>query len=131
MQANQVPPDPRIQVAQMNAEARAQELQAKIKADADHASADYAYQQWEKNMEIQMEQEKLEADKAQAFDDHKLEMAALAMKLRTQAALSDKSIAHDRDKTIGQHAMDMHNNQVIQPAVEPAGRATNGNSFAA
>jgi hypothetical protein len=129
MQSNQQPPDPRIQVAQMNAQAKAQEQQAKIKADADHAAADYAYQKWEKDMEIQMEQEKLAADKAQAFDDHKVDMASLSMKLRTQAALSERSIAHQKDTTVGQHAMDMHNNQVMQPVVEPAGQAAPGEAY--
>jgi hypothetical protein len=127
MQSQQPPPDPRIQAAQM----RSQDVQAQIKADADHAQADYVFKKWAKEQDILIDQANLSAEQKQAFDDHKVDLATLSMKLKTQTALSEKNIAHSRDTSTAQHMMDFHKNQVTQPAVEPVGRADNGNSFAA
>lgn len=124
------PPDPRIQVAQMQIQAKAQEQQAKIKADADHAAADYAFQKWAKEQDIQLGQANLTAEQQQAFDKHKVDLATLSMKLRTQTALSEQSIAHGRDTTVGQHMMDLHKSkQALAPPTEPAGRAESGKAF--
>ena len=128
MQSQQSPPDPSIQVAQM----RSQDLQAKLKADADHAQADFVFKKWAKEQDIQVDYASLNAEQKQAFDDHKVDLAKLSMELRTQTALSQQSIAHGRDTTIGQHMMDLHNSkQVMTPPTEPVGKARPGESFSA
>jgi len=128
MQSQQPPPDPSIQVAQM----RSQDMQAKLKADADKAMGEMEFKKWAKEQDIQVDYASLNAEQKQAFDDHKVDLAKLSMQLRTQTALSEQSIAHGRDTTIGQHIMDLHNSkQVMTPPTEPAGRATAGNAYQA
>jgi len=130
MQSQQQPPDPRVQVAQMQIQAKAQEQQAKIKADADKTMGEMEFQKWAKEQDIQLEQANLTAEQQQAFDKHKVDLATLSMKLRTQTALSEQSIAHNRDTIVGQHMMDLHKSkQALAPPTEPAGRAESGKAF--
>jgi len=126
MQSQQPPPDPSIQVAQM----RSQDMQAKLKADADHAQADFVFKKWAKEQDIQLEQSQLSAQQKADFDQHKVDMAQTSIKLNTQIQLSQDAMLHDRDSKVGQHMMDFHNSkQAITPPTEPAGRSPDGMAF--
>lgn len=132
MQSQQQPPDPRVQVAQMQIQAKAQEQQAKIKADTDKMMGEMEFQKWAKEQDIQFDYANLSAEQKQAFDNHKVDLAKLSMELRTQTALSEQSMAHNRDTVVGQHMMNLHKSkQALAPPTEPAGRADPGMAYQA
>jgi hypothetical protein len=144
-QAEQSPPpqDPKIQVAQIGAQARvkAAEIaagtqQQRIKSDMDRdavfAQAEAARTQADaqsQQAELQMKRDLAMLDYANkrqmSLDAVKAELAQTTMKLQTQKELSAMSTAADLHK---------HHNpaaQVIAPPTEPAGRAPNGEAFQA
>lgn len=128
MQAQQPPPDSSVQVAQI----KSQDMQAKLKADADHAAADYAFQKWAKEQDINLEYDQLSAQQKADFDNHKVDMAQTSIKLNTQIALSEAALAHQRDTTIGNHMVNLHKSkQALTPPTEPAGKAPQGQAFSA
>ncbi len=107
--------DPRMQVAQMNVQARGQELQAKLAHEAQQAELDRALAQWEKSIDAQIAQAQLSGEQAMNADELKVALARESAKLRTQMQLAMKS---------AQAAP-----QVATPAMEPAGRAQPGMAF--
>ncbi len=125
MAQRQPPPDPRIQVAQLNAQARGQEkqleaqgeqqaLQMKLAFEAQQAELDRALKQWEKSIEAQIAQAQLSGEQAMNADDLKVALAKESAKLKTQVALAMQASRAP---------------QVATPSVEPAGRAPNGQAF--
>jgi hypothetical protein len=73
----------------------------------------------------------LSLDEKKAFDQAKLTMAGLAMKLNVQQKLSQESLEHDRDVTKAGHMVDMHKykTDALAAPVEPSGKAPNGQGF--
>lgn len=156
MQQQGQPPAPQVQVAQINAQARLQDTQMKLQAQqgspdgsgnaqiqsaqirtqadlqkaqlvqqADMVELQFKAQQAElqrqhemalKNMELQIEMMKLSNDKNISLEEIKSQLARDSMKLATQKELTYAT----------------HNApQVATPAVEPPGRAPNGQAFQA
>lgn len=114
------PPDPRIQVAQM-----------KMQADAQENDKQRQFDQMIKQMDIEMEKLNLSIDERQAFDDHKIKMAELSLKIKTQVALAREAMGHDRDTKVADHIMAHNaNKQVMAAPSEPHGKAPTGQSYA-
>lgn len=123
--ANQPPPqDPRIPVAQINAQARSQdkqmELQAKAQADqaqrdfeAQQAGMDRMLEQWIANLDVSMKNAQLTVEQRNMFESLKADFARDAMKLRMQKEL----------------AYNVKAPQVATPPSEPPGRAQPGQAF--
>lgn len=116
--------DPRIAVAQINAQARSQDKQTEAQAanaalqmrqafDAQQAELDRALKQWEKNVDAQLEAARLDGDKNMNSDELKVALARETMKLRTQMKLAAGGTAP----------------QVATPAMEPYGHAPDGMAF--
>lgn len=116
MQQNMQPQDPRIQVAQFNAQARGQELAAELAHEAQQKDMDRALAQWEKNIDAQIAAAQLQGDQAINTDELKVALAKEAMKLKTQMRLAMSNRPAP---------------QVATPAVEPQGRAQPGMAFQA
>lgn len=114
MSKRQAPPDPRVQIAQINSADRKAEVQAKLTLEDHHHQIDTALAQWEKNIDLQLENMRAGTDKDMSSDEIKASLAEAAMKLRAQVALSMK---------------DFRAAQVTTPSFEPAGRAPNGMAF--
>lgn len=132
-------PDPRVQTAQIKAQAdtqiaqlKEQTKQVEIKVDMDRdakyveAEAQRTQAEYEgrmKELEVKRELAMLEyANKNQiSLEQIKAGLASDAMKLRVQKELAAASHAVDLHKH--------HNPQVAEPAVEPPGRAQNGQAF--
>ena len=130
MEMQQPPPDPKIEVAKMTTQARSQDLQASLQAEAERVQKEIEFKQWAKTQDIQVSENMLNAQQKADFDKHKVEMAQTSIKLNTQIALSQQDMKHDRDSKVGQHTMDYHlSKQAMTPPTEPAGRAQNGSSF--
>lgn len=120
-QIQQGQPDPRVIQAQMQAEGKQMELQAKA-ADAEaqraftaqQADLDRALSQWEKSVDAQIEAARLNSDESMNLEELKVMLARDAMKLRAQLKTAFAK----------QPAPQMAN-----PAMEPAGRAQPGKAF--
>ena len=120
MQSQQQPPDPRVQVAEM-----------KMQADAQENDKQRQFDQMIKQMDIEMEKANLTAEERQAFDAHKVKMAELSLKIKTQVALAREAMGHDRDAKVADHIMAHNaNKQVMSAPSEPHGKAPTGQSFA-
>ena len=114
MANRQPPPDPRVQVAQMNLQAGQHELQATLEHETQQAELDRALRQWEKSIEAQIEQAQLTGEQQMNADELKVAMAKESAKLRTQIQLAMRNSRAP---------------QVATPAFEPQGRAPNGMAF--
>jgi hypothetical protein len=126
------PVAPQIEVAQINAQSRKELLQMSAKVDAINAQADREHEAGENEKDrqaelmVQMVDEKLagaqlsSADR-QVFEKIKADLAKTAASLNLQRELT--TMNHRKDLT--KH----YSPQVAKPAVEPAGRATNGQAF--
>lgn len=114
-QLRQNPPqDPRIATAQINAQARGQELQAELAFEAQQRELDRALAQWEKNIDAQLKAAELAGEESMGLDKVKAMLAGVAMKLRTtrELAMAKAPAA-----------------ALPAPPVEPPGRAPNGMSY--
>jgi hypothetical protein len=113
--------DPRLQIAQMREEGRQAEIAAKQQAeeqkrqfDSQQADLDRALTQWEKNVDAQIAAAQLGGEQTMLTDELKAGLAKEAVKLRTQIALARQT---------------MRPPQVATPAMEPIGRAPDGQAF--
>lgn len=122
------PVDPRIEVAKINSQTKIKLEEMDDKDQADHAAAqaqlqmsqqqfDSAMRQWEKNVDLALEQAKLQAGRELSTNEQKVVLAREAMKLRTQVALAMKA---NRSAP-----------QVANPSMEPQGKAKPGSAFQA
>ena len=125
MAKRQPPEDPRVTAAKIMAQARGQEKQGELRSDqaelrvkldheAQQADLDRALKQWEKNVEAQIRAAEMSGDQSINSDNLKVALAKESMKLRTQISLAMKNARAA---------------QVATPAVEPQGRAPNGQAF--
>jgi hypothetical protein len=144
-QAAQNPPpqDPKIQVAQIGAQARVQVAQIaagvqdkRIAADMDRdtvfaqneaarTQADADARQREMEQKLQLAYLQYANERQMSLDDVKAQLAQTTMKLNTQRELSEMTAGIDLHK---------HHNptpQAITPPTEPAGRAPNGEAWQA
>lgn len=128
----QPPPDPRVQVAQINADTRLKLEEMDDKDNADHAMAeaqlllhqqnfeaqqaelDRQLKQWEKNLSANIDMIALQGDR-------ELGLAELKRKLATDSA----KLRAVMQQTMNQARAD----QMPRPPTEPAGRAPVGQSF--
>lgn len=131
MAMRQPPPDPRIEVAKLQTEADQAIIQAKLAAQAQEADKDRQMEQAFKTIDSRLAAANLSLDEKKAFDQAKLTMAGLAMKLNVQQKLSQESLEHDRDVTKAGHMVDMHKykTDALAAPVEPSGKAPNGQGF--
>ena len=102
----------------------------KMQADAQENDKQRQFDQMIKQMDIEMEKLNLSADEKQAFDNHKIKMAELSLKLKTQMQLSREALMHDRDSKVADHMMLAHTSkQAMAPPTEPVGTAPDGMAF--
>lgn len=124
MQQQQAPQDPRIAVAQMNAQARSQDKQMDLQAkaemeqarrdfEAQQAEMDRALEQYLKDVDAQIAMSEQRGDMDMNNNELKVALARDAAKLRTQINLARQVRAP----------------QVATPAMEPVGRAPDGMAF--
>lgn len=125
--------DPRLQIAQMNAQVKAQELQERsqesqmrLQAEQQLEQAKMAFEAQQAELERQnklviaavnerINTTELSSAERQNLDNIKATLAQTSAKLRTQTALAQQSVRATP--------------QVATPAVEPVGRAQNGQAF--
>lgn len=123
-QAMQAPQDPRVAVAQMNAQARSQDKQAELQAkaemeqarrdfEAQQAEMDRALEQYLKEVDAQIATAEMRGDMDMNNNELKVALARDAAKLKTQINLARQVRAP----------------QVATPAMEPVGRAQLGMAF--
>jgi len=123
--------DPRLQIAQMNNELKAQELQARaqesqmrmqaeqqlemarMQFEAQQADMERALTQWQKNVDAQLLASQLSSEQTINMDSLKVALAKESAKLRVQMQLAGKQTTP----------------QVATPAFEPQGRAAPGTAF--
>lgn len=116
--------DPRLQIAQMNAEARSAEKQAELQAKAEMEQAkrdfeaqqsdmDRALEQYLKDVDVQIAMAEQRGDMDMNNNELKVALARDSAKLKTQIELARQTRAP----------------QVATPAFEPAGRAPDGQAF--
>lgn len=117
--------DTRVEVAQIQAQSRLQLLEKEQEFDQAMAALDYEREQMERETTIAMralEREDTEADRsasAQAqLNDIKAQLTALTMRLNTQKELS-------------REARNRRSVAALSPPLEPAGRAPDGQAWAA
>jgi hypothetical protein len=116
-QMQQQPQDPRLQVAQLNAQVQGQKVQSeerieamRIEAEQRDAELDRAFAQWEKNIDATLEAARIDNEKSMNFDEIKASLADTAMKLRTQVKLAGRK-------------------QVLTPPTEPPQHAPDGMAY--
>ncbi len=107
-------PDPRIQVAQIKSEDLKNVTQAKLVHEDQQGQIETALRQWEKNLEVAIEQQKMSGDQSINSDNLKVALAKESMKLKVAIQLA-ASNARAKDMPI--------------PAIEPIGRASPGHSY--
>ena len=122
------PEDPRVTAAKIMAKSKedgivagAQMRKHEIDTENENADLDRALEERIAQMDAQLARENLSEERRAQLQDHKVALAGIALKLKTQTDLS-----------LGAHAVDVHKHhspQVITPAAEPAGRAPAGNAF--
>jgi hypothetical protein len=129
MAAQQPPPDPRIQVAQINAKVKEDELVAqaqieKMKLDgaAKDSEQERGLKRWIAMTEAQLADASLTADQRNNLDDLKATLTGVALKLKTQT-----------DLAMAGHTVDIHKHNnpppVMAPPVQVPGRAPDGRAF--
>lgn len=131
IEPQQPPPDPRIEVANIQAQNREQIAAAGFQNEermaglaAQEASLDRALKQQEITGKLQAENDRL-----------KKELAETDMKLRVQVEEGRLMRAQSDDHTLADHRMNKYNHdnpvpkQVTEPIIEPAGQADAGQSF--
>jgi hypothetical protein len=128
--ANQKPPqDPRIQVAQINAKVKEDEIVAeaqieKMKLDgaAKESQQDRDLKHWIAMVEAQLADASLTAEQQQSLNNIKATLSGIALRLNTQT-----------DLAMAGHTVDLHKHHspapVMQPPVQVPGRAPNGKAF--
>lgn len=124
----QAQPDPRLAVAQMKEEGVNQrfaaELQAKQQADA----MEYAFRQWEKQIDATLQAAELDGEKDLLREELKTRIFDTTAKLKTQWQLSMASMAQANDHETAKHLVDLQKG-AASPATEPVLRAPDGQSF--
>ena len=108
--AQKQPADPRIQAAQIKAEADARIEEMRLTFEGQQADLDR-----------QLSSAELSSEERRDLEKQKVLLASLALKLRVT-----------KDMAVASHRMDLHKHQnpPATPAVEPPGRAQPGQSFA-
>jgi hypothetical protein len=126
--AQQQPQDPRLQVAQIRAEAdkaiadaRSKEQVAEVETRRAMAEQDLQLKIQQLQLEKEIAMLKLSVEQKIGLEDIKAKLADSAMKIKAQVALSQLDKAHVQHERV----MD----QLAVPAVEPAGRAEPGKAF--
>ena len=123
--------DPRLQIAQMNNELKAQEIQARsqesqmrmqaeqqlemerMRFEGQQADMERALTQWQKNVDAQLLASQLSSEQTINMDSLKVALAKESAKLRVQMQLAGKQTTP----------------QVATPSFEPAGKAKPGAAF--
>lgn len=111
----QKPPDPRIEIAQMNAELSTQLKQAEWEFKAQEAERDRALEAAMKEIDVWMEQQSQTGTREIELDKIRERMQSLREKLAMQERLS---------------VMSLGARQATTPPTEPAGRAPAGQAYA-
>lgn len=140
------PPDPRIQAAQINAQASIQRAQLTQQSDQQEIQQKGQNMQSEFALKLQLAQQQMEHDRQMkereyeiemmklsqtqniSLDSIKAQLAGITMKLNTQKELSyaDMNSQHAQQAAEHRHTQNM---QAITPPTEPAGRAQAGHAF--
>ena len=151
--ANRPPPeDPRITTAKIDAQTTMAKAQLEAKESADQLAAEaqlemarqrYEAQESEKDRELVKMQAEIDAQLATAelsseerrdLEKQKVLLASVTLRLNVQERMASNSLSHQKDLTVGNHMVDLHkysNPQVATPAVEPQGKAPDGQAFTA
>jgi hypothetical protein len=148
----QQPEDPRITAAKIAAQVRMQIAQQDSKDASDHAAAqahmdvaerqfqaqeaakDRALEQMRMELEGKLASAELTSEERRDLEKQKVLLASLTLRLSVQERMANTGIAHQKDVAVGNHMMDLHKRstpQVAPPAIEPAGRAPDGQAFQA
>jgi hypothetical protein len=116
--------DPRIQVEQIKAQAADARLTKEQQFEGQQNERGHQVEALLKSMDEHIEAMKLTGASEQTIEEIKADLAGLAMKLRTQKELAAVDTAVDLHK---------HHNPppVVNPPVEPPGRAAPGKAFQA
>lgn len=114
-------PDPRVAVEQLRQQMQDKELQAEnerfaaqLQAERETEQMELAFRQWEKQIDATIESARLDGDRNMNADDLKAAIAQTTAKLRTQMMLAMRPQGGP---------------QVATPAMEPRGRAPNGQAY--
>jgi hypothetical protein len=129
MANQQPPPDPRIQIAQINAKVKEDEIVAEAqieKMKMQGASADAQQERdlkrWIAMTEAQLADASLTADQRNNLDDLKATLTGVALKIKAQT-----------DLAMADHTVDIHKHNnpspIMPPPVQVPGRAPNGKAF--
>lgn len=106
--------DPRREIAQLNAELALQKMEYEKQEKEKDRELEYILKTMEEEVNIQEINAKAQGERAINFDSIKQKLSDTAMKLRTQKELALVKTAAP---------------QVARPAIEPKGRAPNGQAF--
>lgn len=148
MAEKQPPEDPRVTAAKIMQEgamgreqaksktaedklmAEAQFEKARMEFEAQQAEKDRMFEAMLAEVDAKLSREDLASDEKIALEREKVLLAKVALQLKVQERMSNQSLAHQRDTTVAGHMVDLHKTkQVAQAAVEPQGRAPNGQGF--
>lgn len=129
--SRQPPPDPRVQVAEMNLQGKQAETQAKLQAAAAEADKDRSLDQWMADMDHQIAISSLSLEEKKIFNEAKFKMAETVMKLNVQQKLTKETMHHDKDLSTANHMVSLHKikQDALVAPTEPAGKAKQGESF--
>lgn len=111
------PPDPRVQVAQMNVEAEAKLEAARQQFEAQQAEQERAHEAMMKSIDERLAMAEIGSEERQHLEKMKVALADTTLKLNTQ-----------RDLSLAGHKMALHTS-AMKPPTEPAGRAEAGKAF--
>lgn len=152
MKAQQPPPPPAVMAAQIReqgaTERKKMDLQAgesELIANAHIEKARQDFQAMESEKDRQLEAMRMEVDAQLAREDlsseerrdlekQKVLLASVTLRLNVQERMASNAEMHQKDLAVGNHMVTMSQSaapQVATPAVEPAGRAPDGEAFQA
>lgn len=106
--------NPQVAITQVKEQGANQRLQATLQDNERGRQIDIAFRQWEKQVDALLAQAEMQSEEQQNDNGIKAQLAAVHQKLRTTIAL----------------AMNNQAGQVMEPPIEPPGRAPAGQSFA-
>ena len=127
--AEQKPPvAPQIEVAKIRADVEMK----KLAAEQQESALDRDLEQRKMEIDVRLASEELTSEERRDLEKQKVLLASVTLRLKVQERMSQSSMEHQKDVTVGQHMVDIYKHksqQAIQPAAEPAGRAKPGKSF--
>lgn len=132
--ANMSKGNPRVAVEEMKVQAADQRLQKEQQFETAENEKDRQNELVKASIDERLKSTQLSSEERQTLATIKGTLAGKAITGNLQRELSMAEIAHDKDKTVAGHVVDLHKHknpspQAMKPVVEPAGRAAPGQAF--